>query len=57
MMVEWFFKNEVKIGLGIALLNFVGAALGFVAGNYVNAVIGLVLGVVMTWSALNVGVR
>ena len=57
MMVEWFFKNEVKIGLGIALLNFVGAVLGFVTGNYVNAVIGLVLGVVMTWSALNVGVK
>ena len=34
-----------------------GAALGFLAGNYVNAVIGLVLGVVMTWSALNVGVK
>jgi len=55
--MEWFFKNEVKIGLGIALINFVGAALGFLAGNYVNAVIGLVLGVVMAWSALNVGVR
>jgi len=57
MVEEWFFKNEVKIGLSIALLNFVGAALGFVAGNYVNAVIGLILGVVITWSALNVGVK